>query len=167
LVIKQTSLTIYFIQCPTCKTDVTQPLLKPEPRERSALSEETKFVASVETPAASEWTLEGHAAAFARMAIKSRLSYLRSLCALRLVPRYVYFSCHFFNCHKPQICSQLSVVEIVHTVPDPPFVKKAVDVYFPPEATNDFPSKKHGIVYLVTKYDFIHLTISNLALAYT
>ncbi|KAG5220979.1 Clathrin heavy chain [Salix suchowensis] len=46
--------------------------------------------------------------------------------------------------------------------PDPPFVKKAVDVYFPPEATNDFPvamqvSKKHGIVYLVTKYGFIHL----------
>lgn len=41
-------------------------------------------------------------------------------------------------------------------------MKKAVDVYFPPEATNDFPvamqvSKKHGIVYLVTKYGFIHL----------
>lgn len=37
-----------------------------------------------------------------------------------------------------------------------------MDVYFPPEATNDFPvamqvSKKHGIVYLVTKYGFIHL----------
>jgi clathrin heavy chain len=57
---------------------------------------------------------------------------------------------------------QLHVVEIDHTAPDPPFVKKAVDVYFPPEATNDFPvamqvSKKHGIVYLVTKYGFIHL----------
>jgi clathrin heavy chain len=53
-------------------------------------------------------------------------------------------------------------VEIDHTAPDPPFVKKAVDVYFPPEATNDFPvamqvSKKHGVVYLVTKYGFIHL----------
>jgi clathrin heavy chain len=40
---------------------------------------------------------------------------------------------------------------------DPPFAKKAVDVYFPPEAINDFPvtmqvSKKHSIVYLVTKY---------------
>ena len=57
---------------------------------------------------------------------------------------------------------QLHVVEIDHTAPDPPFVKKAVDVYFPPEAANDFPvamqvSKKHGIVYLVTKYGFIHL----------
>ncbi|KAF5383731.1 hypothetical protein D9615_003688 [Tricholomella constricta] len=58
--------------------------------------------------------------------------------------------------------AKLHVVEIDHAAPDPPFVKKAVDVYFPPEATNDFPvamqvSKKHGIVYLVTKYGFIHL----------
>jgi clathrin heavy chain len=57
---------------------------------------------------------------------------------------------------------QLHVVEIDHQSPDPQFTKKAVDVYFPPEATNDFPvamqvSKKHGIVYLVTKYGFIHL----------
>jgi clathrin heavy chain len=49
-----------------------------------------------------------------------------------------------------------------HTSPDPPFKKKAVDVYFPPEATGDFPvalqvSKKHGIIYLVTKYGFLHL----------
>ncbi|KAG6807693.1 hypothetical protein H0H92_006678, partial [Tricholoma furcatifolium] len=56
----------------------------------------------------------------------------------------------------------LHVVEIDHTAPDPPFVKKAVDVYFPPEASNDFPvamqvSKKHGIVYIVTKYGFIRL----------
>jgi clathrin heavy chain len=57
---------------------------------------------------------------------------------------------------------QLHVVEIDHQAPDPPFTKKAVDVYFPPEATNDFPvamqvSKKHGVVYLATKYGFIHL----------
>lgn len=37
-----------------------------------------------------------------------------------------------------------------------------VDIFFRPEAKNDFPvgmqvSKKHGIVYLVTKYGFIHL----------
>lgn len=53
-------------------------------------------------------------------------------------------------------------MEIDHTAPDPPFVKKAVDVFFPPEAVNDFPvamqvSKKHGIIFLVTKYGFIHL----------
>ncbi|KAG6890292.1 hypothetical protein C0995_009498 [Termitomyces sp. Mi166 len=58
--------------------------------------------------------------------------------------------------------AKLHVVEIDHTAPDPPFTKKAVDVYFPPEATSDFPvamqvSKKHGIIYLVTKYGFIHL----------
>ena len=53
-------------------------------------------------------------------------------------------------------------MEIDHQTPDPPFTKRAVDVYFPSEATNDFPvamqmSKKHGIVYLATKYGFIHL----------
>ncbi|KAH9852080.1 clathrin heavy chain [Lenzites betulinus] len=58
--------------------------------------------------------------------------------------------------------AKLHIVEIDHQAPDPPFSKKAVDVYFPPEATNDFPvamqvSKKHGIIYLVTKYGFIHL----------
>lgn len=37
-----------------------------------------------------------------------------------------------------------------------------MDVYFPPEATSDFPvsmqvSKQHGIAYLITKFGFIHL----------
>lgn len=58
--------------------------------------------------------------------------------------------------------AKLHVVEIGHQPPNPPFQKKAVDVFFPPEATNDFPvsmqvSKKHGIIYLVTKFGFIHL----------
>lgn len=57
---------------------------------------------------------------------------------------------------------QLHIVEIDHAAPNPPFQKKAVDVFFPPEAANDFPvamqiSAKHGIIYLVTKYGFIHL----------
>lgn len=57
---------------------------------------------------------------------------------------------------------QLHIVEIDHQASDPVFTKKQIDVYFPPEATNDFPvamqvSKRHGIVYLVTKYGFIHL----------
>ncbi len=43
-----------------------------------------------------------------------------------------------------------------------PFQKKAVDVFFPPEAQNDFPvamqtSQKHGVVYLITKYGYVHL----------
>ncbi|KAF8661339.1 hypothetical protein AX16_001434 [Volvariella volvacea WC 439] len=58
--------------------------------------------------------------------------------------------------------AKLHIVQIDHQAPDPAFVKKAVDVYFPAEATNDFPvamqvSKKHGIIYLVTKFGFIHL----------
>lgn len=53
-------------------------------------------------------------------------------------------------------------MEIDHQGPDPPYTKKNVDVFFPPEATTDFPvamqvSKKHGIVYMVTKFGFIHL----------
>eukprot|EP00094_Tigriopus_californicus_P009052 TCALIF_08726-PA protein Name:"Similar to CLTC Clathrin heavy chain 1 (Bos taurus)" AED:0.13 eAED:0.13 QI:38/0.57/0.26/0.93/0.78/0.66/15/0/1551 len=43
-----------------------------------------------------------------------------------------------------------------------PFQKKAVDVFFPPEAQNDFPvamqvSTKQGVVYLITKYGYVHL----------
>ena len=57
---------------------------------------------------------------------------------------------------------KLHIVEIDHQQGNPPFPKKAVDVYFPPEATNDFPvsmqvSQKYSIIYLVTKYGFIHL----------
>ncbi len=43
-----------------------------------------------------------------------------------------------------------------------PFVKKAVDVSFPPEAQNDFPvamqsSTKYNVFYLITKYGYIHI----------
>ncbi|KXJ29012.1 clathrin heavy chain 1 [Exaiptasia diaphana] len=42
------------------------------------------------------------------------------------------------------------------------FPKKAVEVFFPPEAQNDFPvamqvSEKHGIIFLITKYGYVHL----------
>ncbi|KAI1486926.1 clathrin heavy chain [Biscogniauxia mediterranea] len=58
--------------------------------------------------------------------------------------------------------AKLHIVEIDHLEANPPFPKKAVDIFFPPEATNDFPvamqvSQKYGIVYMVTKYGFIHL----------
>ncbi|BGP54666.1 hypothetical protein JCM8202_001037 [Rhodotorula sphaerocarpa] len=58
--------------------------------------------------------------------------------------------------------AKLHMVEIDHQANLPTYAKKAVDVFFPPEATNDFPvamqvSKRYGIVYLVTKYGFIHL----------
>lgn len=58
--------------------------------------------------------------------------------------------------------AKLHVVEIDHQPTNPVFQKKAVDVYFPAEATNDFPvamqvSQKYSVIYLVTKYGFIHL----------
>ena len=58
--------------------------------------------------------------------------------------------------------AKLHVVEIDHQPNNPVFPKKAVDIYFPPEANNDFPvamqvSKKYSVIYLVTKYGFIHL----------
>jgi len=58
--------------------------------------------------------------------------------------------------------AKLHVVEVDHQTSNPVFPKKAVDVYFPAEASNDFPvamqvSQKYSVVYLVTKYGFIHL----------
>ncbi|XP_076345994.1 clathrin heavy chain 1-like isoform X2 [Tachypleus tridentatus] len=43
-----------------------------------------------------------------------------------------------------------------------PYPKKAVEVFFPPEAQNDFPvamqvSPKHSVIYLITKYGYVHL----------
>ncbi|KAK7940789.1 uncharacterized protein PG986_013176 [Apiospora aurea] len=58
--------------------------------------------------------------------------------------------------------AKLHIVEIDKPDANPAFAKKAVDIYFPPEATNDFPvamqvSQKYGVIYMVTKYGFIHL----------
>ena len=58
--------------------------------------------------------------------------------------------------------AKLHVVEIDHNAANPQFQKKAVDVYFPQEAVNDFPvamqvSQKYNVIYMVTKYGFIHL----------
>ncbi|XP_033115342.1 clathrin heavy chain 1 isoform X2 [Anneissia japonica] len=59
--------------------------------------------------------------------------------------------------------AKLHIIE-VGTAPqgNKPFQKKAVDVFFPPEAQNDFPvamqvSSKHDVIYLITKYGYIHL----------
>ncbi|KAK2465631.1 hypothetical protein APHAL10511_002175 [Amanita phalloides] len=90
--------------------------------------------------------IEGHAAAFAELKLDGH----------QKPTKLFTFSV------RTATGAKLHVVEIDHQAPDPPFTKKAVDVYFPPEATNDFPvamqvSKKHGVVYLVTKFGFIHL----------
>jgi clathrin heavy chain len=53
-------------------------------------------------------------------------------------------------------------VEIDNNASNPAFAKKQVDVFFPAEAVNDFPvamqiSERYSIIFLVTKYGFIHL----------
>ena len=58
--------------------------------------------------------------------------------------------------------SKLHIIEVDHKDENPVFVKKAVDIYFPPDAAADFPvsmqiSKKYNIIFLVTKYGFVHL----------
>lgn len=58
---------------------------------------------------------------------------------------------------------ELRIIEIDHDASLPiQYQKKTVDIFFPPDATNDFPiaiqiSEKYGVIYLLTKYGFIHL----------
>ncbi|KFD72333.1 hypothetical protein M514_11620 [Trichuris suis] len=58
---------------------------------------------------------------------------------------------------------KLHIIEVGNPPPkNQPYSKKAIDVFFPTEANNDFPvamqaSKKHGIIYLITKYGYVHL----------
>ncbi|EGW30423.1 uncharacterized protein SPAPADRAFT_143892 [Spathaspora passalidarum NRRL Y-27907] len=56
----------------------------------------------------------------------------------------------------------MHIIEIDHVEGNPHFQKKQVDIFFPPDAANDFPislqtSDKYGIIYVLTKYGFIHL----------
>ncbi|RKP36079.1 hypothetical protein BJ085DRAFT_13459, partial [Dimargaris cristalligena] len=58
--------------------------------------------------------------------------------------------------------AKLHVVEIDHKEGNPAFTKKTVPLSFPAEAVNDFPvamqvGPKYGVVYVVTKYGFVHL----------
>ncbi|ESO91636.1 hypothetical protein LOTGIDRAFT_233411 [Lottia gigantea] len=91
--------------------------------------------------------IEGHAAAFSQFKLEGNPH-----------PSTLFI----FAVRGPQ-GGKLHVIE----VGQPPegntaFTKKAVDVYFPAEAQNDFPvamqvSPKHGVVFLVTKFGYIHL----------
>ncbi|KZS94509.1 clathrin heavy chain 1 [Sistotremastrum niveocremeum HHB9708] len=90
--------------------------------------------------------IEGHAAAFAELRLDGNAK-----------PTSL-----FTFAVRTATGAKLHIVEIDHAAPNAPFQKKAVDVFFPAEATNDFPvaiqvSKRHGIIYLITKYGFIHL----------
>lgn len=90
--------------------------------------------------------LEGHAAAFGKLRLEGAPADSKL----------------FTFAVRTATGAKLHVVEVDHQAPNPQFTKRNVDVYFPPEATNDFPvamqvSQKYNVIYLVTKYGFIHL----------
>ncbi|KAI8074164.1 putative CHC1-clathrin heavy chain [Gongronella butleri] len=91
--------------------------------------------------------IEGHAAAFAELKLEGAAS-----------PTKLFA----FAVRSAAGAAKLQIIEVDHQDPNPPFMKKAVEVYFPADAANDFPvsmqiSKKYGIIYLVTKMGYIHL----------
>lgn len=90
--------------------------------------------------------IEGHAAAFAELRLDEASSDTKL----------------FTFAVRTATGAKLHVVEIDHQPSNPVFQKKTVDVYFPAEAVNDFPvamqvSSRFSIIFLVTKYGFIHL----------
>ena len=90
--------------------------------------------------------IEGHAAAFASLRLEGAPADTRV----------------FTFAVRTATGAKLHVVEIDHNPANPVFQKKQVDVFFPPEAVQDFPvsmqvSHKYSVIFLVTKYGFIHL----------
>lgn len=90
--------------------------------------------------------IEGHAASFGKIRLEGAPADTKL----------------FTFCNRTPTGAKLHIIEIDHQAANPPFPKKAVDVFFPEEATNDFPvavqvSDKYKIIYMVTKYGFIHL----------
>ncbi|XP_076453409.1 clathrin heavy chain 1-like [Babylonia areolata] len=91
--------------------------------------------------------IEGHAAAFATFTVDANPN-----------PSTLFM----FAVRGPQ-GGKLHVIEVGQPPQgNQPFAKKAVDVFFPAEAQNDFPvamqtSPKHGVVFLITKYGYVHM----------
>jgi len=91
--------------------------------------------------------IEGHAASFAQFKMEGNAETSTLFCfAVRTVQGG---KLHIIEVGQPPAGNQ-------------PFAKKAVDVFFPPEAQNDFPvamqvSAKYDVIYLITKYGYIHL----------
>ncbi|XP_034237793.1 clathrin heavy chain [Thrips palmi] len=91
--------------------------------------------------------IEGHAASFAQFKMEGNAELSTLFCfAVRTVQGG---KLHIIEVGQPPAGNQ-------------PFSKKAVDVFFPPEAQNDFPvamqvSSKYDVIYLITKYGYIHM----------
>ncbi|TMW43418.1 hypothetical protein DOY81_011501 [Sarcophaga bullata] len=91
--------------------------------------------------------IEGHAAAFASFKMEGNKEPSTLFCfAVRTATG-----------------AKLHIIEVgAPPTGNQPFVKKSVDVFFPPEAQSDFPvamqvSSKYDTIYLITKYGYIHL----------
>jgi len=91
--------------------------------------------------------IEGHAASFAQLKLDGNKEESTLFCfAVR-----------------GQQGGKLHIIEVgAPAAGNQPFAKKTVDVFFPPEAQNDFPvamqvSKKHNVIFVVTKYGYIHM----------
>ncbi|KAF2222182.1 hypothetical protein BDZ85DRAFT_320437 [Elsinoe ampelina] len=90
--------------------------------------------------------IEGHAAAFGKIRLEGAPADSKL----------------FTFVNRSATGAKLHIVEVDYQQGNPQFTKKNVDVYFPAEATNDFPvamqvSDKYKVIYMVTKYGFIHL----------
>jgi clathrin heavy chain len=93
--------------------------------------------------------IEGHAAAFHEMKVEGATT-----------P-----STLFTFAAKTAAGAKLHVIEVAPGAkPEgtPPFGKKNADIYFPPEAAQDFPvamqiSSKYNCIYMVTKFGYLHL----------
>ncbi|CAL1614921.1 unnamed protein product [Knipowitschia caucasica] len=91
--------------------------------------------------------IEGHAAAFGEFKVEGNALPSTLFC---------------FAVRSPA-GGKLHIIEVGQpTAGNQPFSKKAVDVFFPPEAQTDFPvamqiGHKHSVIYLITKYGYIHL----------
>ncbi|KAG9509753.1 Clathrin heavy chain 1, partial [Fragariocoptes setiger] len=91
--------------------------------------------------------IEGHAAAFTQFKVEGNTDPSTLFC--------------FAN--RSPAGGKLHIIEVgQNAAGNQPYAKKAVDVFFPPEAPTDFPvsmqiSSKYNIVYLITKYGYVHL----------
>lgn len=91
--------------------------------------------------------IEGHVAKFAQVKLLGAVQPTKVFCV---------------GNKNAQGQGNLHIIEIDHVDGNPPFQKKLVDIFFPQDATNDFPISlqaldRYGVVYVLTKYGFIHI----------
>src|SRR5690348_14608634 len=85
--------------------------------------------------------IEGHAAAFVNFVLEGASGPSILFCFTKRTPTD----------------SKLYIIEVGKPDISLGYHKKAVDLYFPPEAAGDFPvamqiGEKHGIIYVITKF---------------